>query len=196
MKPFNNWNDVQATTERPKLPMGGYVCKILNAEVITTRSGSELLKVSFDIFDGEYKDFYKNDYRSQNSENKYWKGFISYFLPLEDGSEKDNWTKSKFKAFINAVEESNRGYHWDWNESGLKDKSIGMITRNEEWEYEGKTGFRVKPYLFIEVERIKKGNYTLPNDKYLNGDAPAPATTNTINNSEDFSAIDDDLPFD
>lgn len=192
MKPFNNWNDVQAPTDRPKLPMGGYICQILGAKEKTTQSGKSMLEVSFDIIEGEYADFYRNDYKMQNREDKYWKGVIRYFLPEEDGSERDNWTKSRFKGFTNAVEESNPNYHWDWNEDGLKGKYIGMVTRNEEWEYNGKTGFTVKPYSFETVEKIKNKTYYIPKDKYLNGEAPATAPTTQ---SADYSAIDDDLPF-
>lgn len=190
MKPFNNWNDVQATTDRPKLPMGGYICTILGAKLKTTRNGSEMLEVSFDITEGEYSNFYRDEYKTQNREDKYWKGVIRYFLPLEDGSEKDDYTKSKFKAFINAVEDSNPKYHWDWDENTLKGKFIGMITRNEEWEYNGKTGFTVKPFLLMSVDRINNHTYTLPADKLLNSSNVAVLPPN------DTSGVDDeDLPF-
>lgn len=190
MKPFNNWNDVKATTDRPKLPMGGYICKILDAVIKTTKNGNEMLVISIDIAEGEYKGFYQSEYTSQNREDKYWKGVVRYFLPEEDGSEKDAFTKSRFKAFTNAVEESNPHYHWDWNEGGLKGKFIGMITRNEEWEYEGKTGFTVKPFMLISVDRINKNDFRLPPDKYLNGSAPTipPIQKNDL-------PFDDDLPF-
>jgi len=191
MKPFNNWNDVKATTERQKLPMGGYICKIMEAKIQKTRTGSEMLVISLDIADGDYKDYYANDYRSQNKEDKKWRGVVRYFLPVEDGSEKDAYTKSNFKAFTNAVEDSNLNYHWDWDEEGLKGKFIGMITRNEEWEWNGKTGFSVRPFKLIAAEKIKSGDFTLPNDKYLDGTAPAAQNNNGFT---DISEADD-LPF-
>lgn len=191
MKPFKNWADVKAPTEFNKLPMGGYLCRIMKAEVTQTRSGDEMLVVNFDITDGEYKDYYANEYRSQQSEDKRWKGVIRYFLPKEDGSEKDAWTKSRFKAFTDALEESNSGYIWEWKEESLKGKKIGMVTRNEEWDYNGKTGFTVRPYNFVTTDKIVKGTYKLPKDKYLNGSAP---TAQKPAETEDL-LLDSDLPF-
>lgn len=191
MKPINNWNDVQATTDRVKLPNGAYLCRILGAEVRQTKSGSEMLVISIDITEGEFKDYYANDYRSQNREDKKWRGVVRIFVPTDDGSERDSYTKSNFKAFTNAVEDSNSGYHWDWNEEGLKGKSIGMLTRNEEWEMNGNTGMSVRPFKLIATKRVKDGNFTIPKDKYLNGSAPAAQA------SPGFTEIptDDDLPF-
>ena len=191
MKPFKNWDDVKAPAEFNKLPMGGYLCRIMEAEVTQTRSGDEMLVVNFDITDGEYKDYYANEHRSQQSEDKRWKGVIRYFLPKEDGSEKDAWTKSRFKAFTDALEESNSGYIWEWKEETLKGKKIGMVTRNEEWDYNGKTGFTVRPYNFVTIDKIVKGTYKLPKDKYLNGSAP---TTQKPAETEDL-LLDSDLPF-
>lgn len=193
MKPFNNWNDVKAPAARESLPEGGYICVIKDAEVKKTQSGYEMLVVSFDIAEGEYKDFYTNDYRAQQGENKYWGGVIRYFLPREDGTENDNYTKSRFRAFTNALEDSNPGYHWDWDETALKEKKIGMITRNEEWEWNDKSGFKVRPFMFIDIDRIRDNKFSLPKTKYINGGQPAAqAQTQT-----DFTVIDDDddLPF-
>ena len=196
MKPFNNWESVKAPSVRESLPEGGYICVIKNAEVRQTVTGSEMLAISFDIAEGEYKGFYLNDYRAQQREDKYWAGVIRYFLPKEDGSEKDDFTKSRFKAFINAIEDSNPGYHWDWDETGLKNNKIGMITRNEEWEYNGNSGFKVRPFMFIDTGRIKEGKYKLPDTKYLNGGQPAGQAAEQTK-PDNFSAVDDDddLPF-
>lgn len=195
MKPFNNWESVKAPSVRESLPEGGYICVIKDAEVKTTQNGYEMLVVSFDIAEGEYKDFYTNDYRAQQREDKYWGGVIRYFLPREDGTENDNYTKSRFRAFTNALEDSNPGYHWDWDETALKGKKIGMLTRKEEWEYNGNSGFKVRPFLFIDTERISKNKFTLPKTKYLNGGQPAGQAAEQT--KTDYSAVDDDedLPF-
>ncbi len=85
------------------------------------------LDVSLDIAEGEYQDYYKNDYKNQNTEDKKWRGVLKLYLPKEDGTEKDNWTISVFKAFTEAVEESNQGYHWDWDETTLKRESVWLF---------------------------------------------------------------------
>lgn len=193
MKPIKNWDSVQAVEDWKKLPNGGYACRIFGAKERTVSNGSTMLEVSIDISEGEFKDYYATDYRNQTNENKKWRGVLRLFVPTDDGSEKDNLTKKIFKGFTNAVEDSNPGYHWDWNENGLKGKAVGMITRNEEWEWEGKTGMSVRPFKAVSVDDIRSGNYTLPKDKYLNGSAPATSAPS----NDGFAAIEggDDLPF-
>jgi hypothetical protein len=80
MKPINNWNTVKAPAEFTELPAGGYVCKIMGAEVETftsqmTGDTFEKLKVSIDISEGDYAGYYANGYRNQ-TEPKKWKGVI------------------------------------------------------------------------------------------------------------------------
>ena len=38
-----------------------------------------------------------------------------------------------FKGFIKSVEESNPGYVWNWDESTLKGKKVGLILQEEEF---------------------------------------------------------------
>lgn len=67
------------------------------------------------------------------------------YLPKEDGTEKDGWTASALKALIAAVEESNPGFHFDWDEKKLKDKVAGCLFRSEEWAFNGRTGWTTRP---------------------------------------------------
>lgn len=196
MRKVNDWENVKAATEKVALPVGGYIVNIMGAKVVEFdgKDGGkfEKLEVSIDIAEGEFKDYYTNDYRSQQSEDKRWKGVLRQYLPKDDGTEKDEWTKSSLKALIGAIEDSNPTYHWDWDETKLKGKKVGCIFRNEEWEYDGKTGFTARPFKFISVDKIKTGNFRLPKDRYLNNDS-APANTTAETNYKDIP--DDDLPF-
>lgn len=70
IKKPSNWESVQAFSDRQKLPLGAYVCKVLNALVASTQHGGQMLQLSFDIADGEYKDFYKRDYNASTLQNK------------------------------------------------------------------------------------------------------------------------------
>ena len=70
---------------RGQLPAGGYVLKIYDIKAKTWPSGDEYFEVSFDIAEGEYKDFFKNDYTAQTGDNKWWRG--TYNLnPFKDHS--------------------------------------------------------------------------------------------------------------
>lgn len=161
-----NWDNVQAFTDRPKLPVGAYVCKIKQAAVQDNGYGLQLCLV-FDIAEGEYSGFYAADFKSNQQQDKKWKGVLRQFLPKDDGSDKDEWTKSSLKGLLTAIENSNYGFTWNWDEQSLAGKVIGIIFRNEEWEYNGKTGWTARPYRGCSVDTVRDGTYTLPNDKPL-----------------------------
>lgn len=163
-----NWNEVQEFTDRPKLPVGAYVCKIRQTTVQPCKTGDQLC-VLIDIAEGEFAGFYDNDFRNSTLENKKWGGVLRLWLPLDNGTEQDEWTKSTFKGFISAVEHSNSGYTWNWDERSLTGKMIGVLFRNEEWDYEGKHGWKVRPFRSMSVDRVRDGDFTIPADKPLSG---------------------------
>ena len=114
MKPFKNYESTQTFSSRPTLPTGGYVCKIMNAEEKVYKSSKgtfNKLEISVDIIEGEYNGFFASDYRSQQGEDKKWKGVLRMSVPSDDGTEMDEKIKSMFKTNITAIEESNSGYH-------------------------------------------------------------------------------------
>lgn len=162
----NNWNEVKEFSDRPRLPLDAYVCKVKKAAVQANEYGEQLCIV-FDIFEGDWRNFYAETFESNTQENKKWKGVLRQWLPREDGSEKDGWTKSALKGMITAFEKSNPGYAFNWDESTLAGKMIGILFRNEEWEYEGKTGWTVRPFRAISVDSVRSGDYRLPKDKPL-----------------------------
>lgn len=197
----NNWNEVKEFTERQKLPLGAYVCKVKKTAIQNTIYGDQLC-ILFDIEDGEYSGFYATEFKNNTNKDKKWKGVLRVWLPKDDGSEKDEWTKSTFKGMVTSFEKSNHGYQWNWDETSLVGKLIGVLFRNEEWEYEGKTGWTVRPFRAISVDSIIDGNYTLPKDKPLQNKTIS-SYTDTYSApvgsaSTDFSLLDDsdsDLPF-
>ena len=198
MKQFNDYKETQAITERQKIPAGAYICVIKNAEIkeYNGQFGNyEKLEISVDVTEGEYKDFYANDYRSQQGEDKKWKGVLRMSVPSDDGSEMDEKIKSMFKTNITAIEESNSGYHWDWNEKALKGLVVGCLFQSQEWEWEGKSGWKSQPYGFIDAEKIRSGDFKVPKPKPLkNGGSSAPAQAS--NAMSDFTEVSDsDLPF-
>lgn len=200
-----NWDNVQAFSERRALPVGAYVCRIKNAAVKNTEYGDQLF-ILFDIEDGEYAGFYKEAFDRDTREDKKWKGVLRQFLPKNDGSQKDEWTKSSLKGLVTSIEESNRGYTWNWDESTLAKKLIGIIFRNEEWEYEGKSGWTVRPFRACSVDTVADGSYTIPKDKPLKnketgssfGGFATPTPSFGSAPAMDYGALpedDDDLPF-
>lgn len=196
MKPINNWNNVQAISDKPQLPPGGYVCQIMGAEEKTYNGKNgpfNVLEVSVDICEGLYSNFFTDDYRNQQTENKKWGAVLKLYVPTDDGSDNDNFTKRKLKSFTDAVEDSNVNYHWDWDEKKLKGKAIGLLFRREEWEWEDKSGWKTRPFIPLPVDAIREEKFKVPADKPLQNKS---VNYNSGTSSEQFSPIeDDDLPF-
>jgi hypothetical protein len=135
------------------------------------------------------------------------------YIPKDDGSEKDEWTKRTFKGMTAAFEKSNPGYMWNWDENSLAGKMVGILFRNEEWENdEGKTGWTVRPFRAISVDSVRSEDFRLPKDKplkkndsgysaggYGTGSSySVPDYSNYSAPAIDFSLLDDDdaeLPF-
>lgn len=197
----NNWNEVKEFSDRPKLPLGAYVCRVKKVAVQNTDYGEQLC-ILFDICEGEYKDFFSSEFAANTMADKKWKGVLRQWLPKDDGSEKDEWTKSSFKGMVTSFEKSNPGYQFDWNEASLVGKLVGIMFRNEEWEYDGKSGWAVRPFKAISIDSVRSGDYTLPKDKPLKRandygfTSPAPnAYQDTYSGFAPLPAESDDLPF-
>lgn len=186
----NNWNEVKELNDRPKLPLGAYVCRVKQSKIMYTDYG-EQLAILFDICEGEYKDYFNKEFNDSTYQDKKWKGVLRQWLPTNDGSERDELTKSILKGMVTAFEKSNPGYQWDWNEASLVTKNVGIVFRNEEWEKDGKNGWVVRPFRAVSVDSVREGTYNLPKDKPLKNKSEAGEQ-----NIGGFTQVnEDDLPF-
>lgn len=171
----NDWDNVKAasSSEREKLPAGGYEAKIIGAKIERSAKGTEYLSVAVDITAGEYKDFFKRDFDNNPWDNKKWRGVARFFLPVDDGTQGDNFKKRVLKAMTEALEKSNANYRWNWDETGLKGLKTGIMVRDKEYETEtGAYGFSSDIFEFADIKVIKDGNFKIPKPKYLDGKAP------------------------
>ena len=198
-----NWNEVQEFSDRAKLPLDAYVCKVKQATVQANEYGEQLC-IAFDIAEGAQAGFYQRDFVANNSENRKWKGVLRVFLPKDDGTDKDELTKRTLKGLVTSFEKSNPGYKWNWDERTLVGRMIGIMFRNEEWEYNGKTGWTVRPFRAMSADTVRSGEYTLPNDKPLKNKASSgygesyDSFASAPSYSNDFAMLDDNdaqLPF-
>lgn len=178
------------TGAREKLPVGGYVCKIISAKVEETQWGDKLV-LAFDIAEGEYKDFYKRDFDANTNDDKKWRGTFRLNIPADDGSEQDGWAKKRFNNFIYALEDGNTGYTFDWDEKKLKGKMIGIVFGNKEWEFNGRSGWSTYAAYIYDVTAIREGKYKPAKDK--------PLANKPVETASAFTALavvdDGDLPF-
>lgn len=203
MKAFNDFDKAKENAKykgSTQLPVGGYEAKIKEVRFQEGKDGnSDMIVLAFDITAGEYKDFFKKKFDEDTSEDKKWKGKATIYCPKDDGSEQDEWTKNAFARWTNALEESNNGYVWDWDEKKWKGKNIGLIY--------GETGTVIdgKPITYTEVrfpesiENIRSGNFKIPNFKARKGydDAIAKAAESTPKNDGFMNVpdADEELPF-
>ena len=188
MKKFSGFEAKRSGQAREVLPAGGYVAKVMNAEEIKYDWG-EVVVISFDIAEGQYKDFFANDYRGQDREDKKWRGTYRLNVPKDDGSEKDGWTKKTFGNAVWALEDSNPGYKFDWEIAPFKGKTVGVLFRNKEWEYNGQTGWTTECCALTTVSDIRDNKFKMPKDKPLANKFAASAWDNVQ------SGDNSDLPF-
>lgn len=193
IKKPNNWERVQEMGERKPLPLGAYVCKVKQVRIQDNSYGSQLALL-FDITEGEYAGYYNADYAANTNADKKWRGLMRVWLPKDDGSEKDELTKSLFKGFVTSFERSNPGYTFDWNENSLVGKTVGILYRNEEWDYNGKHGWAVRPFKAISADTVRDGSFTIPKDKPLSNSTST--TVPPANIPAGYTEVEDeDLPF-
>ena len=191
MKAFNGLEIKKSVNTSEPLPAGGYVAKILNAKVEEYRWG-EVLVISFDIAEGEYKDFFRKQYNENTREDKKWKGNFRMTVPQE-GNQYYEGQKRTFGNAIWAIEESNPGYKWDWIEAALKGKMVGVLFRNYEYDVDGRQGWSTECCTFVSVEDIRNGNFKQPKDKPLRNKPVNNAPASNFSAPADDSMID--LPF-
>lgn len=223
MKALTGYNEVSATNfnAAERLPADGYVLKVLNVKP-EQYSWGEVLIISFDIVEGEYKGFFTKQYKAMDEKFKKWKGNFRLTIPsLKSNSDEDKekYTKSLrfFKSQIEAFNKSNNiniDCSKEWNESVLKGCTVGGVFGNKEWEYDGKTGWYTECNHFTDAQSIRDGNFTIPQDKPLDSKAnsnsiadiagigdttttEAPSNNTALGDLSDFEEIlsDGDVPF-
>lgn len=190
---FKDYDEIQVFEGGAQLPVGGYELTIVGAKV-EQFTNCEILKIAFDIVNHEqFSGFYANRFKSAKAQNPdaKWGGVFDVFIPKDDGSELDGYTKQAFKRFITSVEKSNEGYVWNWDEKSLKGKAFGGIFGREEFiTKEGDRKFAVKCRFPRSIDSIRSGDYKIPEDKLLKGLNTATATI------DDYEEIldPDDIP--
>lgn len=189
MKQTSDYAQAQAYTgDNERLPLGGHICQIRGARCETARSGKEMLVLAIDIKEGSESDgFYQRRFdraKEYNADAK-WPCLYRSVTETNDGK-----TNPMFKGLIKAIEESNPGYTWNWNERSLNGLVVGFNFGEEEYKHNsGEIRTAIKPRFPASTGRVKEGLAILE-CKRLSGTGSATAASNG------FTAVDDDeLPF-
>lgn len=197
IKPIANWDKIQAYDgDYERLEAGGYIVKILNVKQEKSSKGNDMLVIYYDIKEGEHAGYFRRKYNAAKERNPKakWGGVMYIVLPQEAQSkEMRELSERRLKSLTTAVEESNSGYKWDWDETKLKDKTVGGLFGREEYMgNDGEYRWSTKLRFFTSQETIDSGNYSIQKDK------PAKRDDYTIGGFQEIdSAIEgnSDLPF-
>ena len=174
------------------LPAGGYICRILKAEETTSSTGKPMLKVAFDIADGDFSGYFMNLFNERKAyaddpKEVKWPFNGTKWILFTDIEGKTN---RDFKSFCTALEDSGTEV-WNndvLNVAAMKDALVGIFFRREEHEWNNVTNWRTTPWRFRSVPAIESGSYTVPEDKPL-------VKAAELENIDSFSAAEDDIPF-
>lgn len=177
------------------LEAGGYVLKIVKSEYEPTK---EYVRLFVDIAEGPFKDYF-----SKHLYNGKWSLDAIKYLSLKNT---DTAIKS-LKADVTAIEKSNN-FTWDWNEKSLENKLVGGVFGKIQYQAnDGTLKFKIKLDRLRSVDKIRSGDYTIPEPKLLDLSevgssdyldtmrAVASFTPNLKPVNNDFDISDDDLPF-
>lgn len=171
MKKLDGYEQAEARTgEYEQLPVGGYVCKILQVkaeepEPDAGKSYDVLLRIGFDIVEGEHAGYFKRQFERKVAlnPNAKWPGM--YYQTAKGGE-----AAGYFKGFITAIEQSNPGYKWDWDERKLKGKLFGGVFGEEEYVgNDGNIRASVKCVWVRSADKIRNGDFTIPEKKTVSG---------------------------
>ena len=197
MKQFTNYNEAKKQAQaanNTKLPAGAYVCKIMGVRYEEGQDGfSDRIILQFDVIEGEYKDYFKNQYEANTSEDRKWKGTVRIYVPNDDGSEKDGWTKRAFAGWIDAVEKSNSGYSWGWDENTLKNKILGIVFGETGTVINGRNVVYTEPRFGIEADKVRSGKAPAAKFKTKNGYSATATTDDGFMTVTD--GLSEEIPF-
>lgn len=181
MKPIEGFDLISEAGELVSLKKGIYGLEIKDVVDVPDR---EYLEIYFDITKGEFANYYATWKANDGKDHsKTIRSYKTSALPF-------------FKAFTTAVEKSNPGYHWDWDEKKLIGKKVIGVFGEEEYVKEDKTiGVVVRIQDFRSLEAYQKGEIQIPELKKLSDADKLAAGVGVANNTASIEVSDDDLPF-
>ena len=148
MKPIQGYDLVTEAGEIKPIPASIQGVRITK---VVDNPNSEYLEIYCDIVKGEYKDYFKTlTDAGLKDTSRTFRSYKSTALPF-------------FKAFITAVEKSNPGYKWDWDEQKLVSKNVIAVFGEEEYiDNDGNLKVVTKIQDFRSLEAYKEGRITVP----------------------------------
>jgi len=207
MRKIDGFKELQKETgevvEFNNLGAGPQICRILKVEDVQEK---EYIKMAIDIIEGEYKDNFRQQFDNSTFEPKKWSHTATLYRSYKPTAARF------FAAFITALEKSNDGYKWDWDESKFKNKKIVCNFGIEEYlsdDYDDNGNQIVKQSLKIvevrSLEALANGDIETKEPKLLDLKQGQTREPYFKENDEDkfvrptvqgdIKDVEDDLPF-
>jgi hypothetical protein len=123
MQKPSNWDSVPAknfgTNQKP--PAGAYIMKIIQAKDAPSNNERPMLSLCLDIAEGAFKDNFKKlfEFLKQRNPDMKWP---CIHRRCQDGNQLEY-----FKGDIKAIEESNEGFKFNFDEKTLSGKLVGCM---------------------------------------------------------------------
>lgn len=170
------------------LELGGHEVVIKNAYEYTGQSGNTSLRVEVDITGNDKQaGFYQKQYDNDNRNDKKWPNGAIRYISLKE----DEMCVALFKGFTTAVENSNPGYQWNWDEKSLVGKKLCGVFGLEEYEkQDGTVGVATKLIQFRSLNKLPE--VQIPKVKLLDGTFVDYDDYQEIKNSQQIEVIKGD----
>ncbi|MDR2750998.1 MAG: DUF669 domain-containing protein [Clostridiales bacterium] len=160
MKKPEGYEEATAITgDFTPLPAGAYVCAIKEAQEKASKSGRNMLELKLDIAEGPFTGHFESLAKTLATDASW----PCVYRQLSDGPSVPH-----FKGLITAIEESNAGFRWNFNESELLGKSLGMVFRREQYtKRDGSIAWITCPCGARSASAVRAGKCPVPDDKPL-----------------------------
>ena len=193
-----DWDNEIAPGEFAQLPADGYICKIIDAKIETSKNGNLMIVALVDINEGEFAGYFQTQYdRFKNSSSEtYWSNNATYRKVIFDKNDK---VDGHCTHFLKRLMQSNPGFNIDYGEfdaATLKGKICGFVFGEE--EYTGKKDGILKKRAVVRdaysADEIREGKFKVPKLKRV--DSPAQSSTSTVQPKTNADNVDlEDPPF-
>lgn len=159
---IGNWVEVEESKPSSMLDPGGYVCRITAVEDVPSR---EYLWVVYDVAEGPEAGKYAGMGPADDWRHRFTRSY-------------KETAKGMFKAFLNRLEESNRGFSVaEWtkrcDERELVGLEVGLVFQKEQYTNDKGEDKERTVVVGVEAARdIRNGDYRLPEPKDRRTAAP------------------------
>lgn len=166
-----------------KLPAGGYVCSIVNAEITNSKAGNPMLVLYIDIVEGEFAKHFRNAFervRGSRPDIKWDNSGIYRQLIFDKAGKVSRF----FKGLLTCIEKSNAQFSFNprsFDEKILRGCLIGFVFAEEEYQKtDGSTGSRTFAKFPKPVDDIRSGNFKIPDSKKPPAEKPKPPQSSGV----------------